>query len=1454
MQRINFKLLLVLMLGAVMAAGGVYLVRRFQLSRNAEGKRQLAQERLAEGKVAEAMDLLGQYVYMRPGDDEAFAEYSELMLGRALLPEATRKERERAFQFLEEAVRRRPEDDDLRLQLIDFEVRLGMAPTALEHVKVLEDRIAAKPEVTAAIPDMAERVQVLKATASVGINQYQEAAAILAKVIGYDLENRRFTEAADATTAPGDAYIMLASLLQDRMSAADDALAVLQRLVEKRDDDFRSWIALGKWHHGQGNLDDATQAVAKARQLAPDNADCVFIEYDLAVSRGDFAVAQAIAEQALERFPSDDRSYRILADVFLRSGAIERAEEILLDGAGKVPGRPALLIQLIEVLLQQRKLAEAAETIARTREVMGPMNPAVWLLESRLLLAEQRWVEAKTKLEQLRPLALGNAAFVRQVDIFLGQCHAKLAEFDAQLEVNQRVLSDDPTSVAARAGAAEAMMGIGRTDEALAEFEAIARGLSGEKLTSIPQVWYPLLQLRIARQAALPRQEQDWSGIDGLLAAIGENPLVPAAQVALLRAESLSQRGESKAARDLLATIANESADPAVWAAIVTLALRTDGLTEASKVIATVPASMKESAAMLVVEAQVAARQPPDVAKTAFAAIESRAAGLPVGDKLKVLELLASIQLATGNASDGERLWRETAALQPREIRPREAILDLAITSRDLEKAKAAMTEIASIAGPASPRAKVAEASVKILEAREILAKAAGSGGRPSDDLPDNVRQLLDDARGRLIEAGAERPGWIQIQLLSADVENLRGERSAAIDRLQRAVASGPVNPAVVRRLVAMLYAANRLAEAQQAMERLGDAGNAGLERISAEAELRAGKLDEAVAIAEQSVANDPQNHDALLWLGQLLLRSGRIERAGEVLEKASEIAPEVPEVWLAVFEYRRIASNPIGAEVALKKASELMEEPRRQLALAQGYEMLGRPDAAERCLRETVAGWPENLDAVGGLAMFEARRGRSTEAKNLLDRILAATGKDTAVKKAWARRMLAEMTASRGTYRQLEAAMAILRENRSAEGKAAPEDLDLEITLLARRPEPAACRQAIRLLEELAATQPLTATQRMLRIQLLERTGQWEDARNEWVALAAAPKTPPAQIAMLIEKLIEHGEASPARTWLRRLSQMSRDSAITIALEAKLALLENDRPKAVEFARKLMPGGVVPEDDPVQLAAVGKILEDLGFAKAADQVFEQYAKLSGDGILARIDFLGRHGRVDEALDLLDTHWEAMSLERALTIALRVASSQTDDASARKAAARLREKLDKAKEIDPGSFIIRMLDVELASLEGREAETVGLYRALLATKDLEPDQRAIVSNNLALHLAREETVEEALTLIDAAIEHLGAISDLLDTRGIVRLAAGDTAGAVTDLREAVLVPSAVKYLHLAVAEYAAGEERAARATLARATAVGIEGQRLTGADRERLDRLVTALSVQDEPQDASEDE
>ncbi|MGI9177295.1 MAG: hypothetical protein ACR2IT_05500, partial [Pirellulales bacterium] len=176
-------------------------------------------------------------------------------------------------------------------------------------------------------------------------------------------------------------------------------------------------------------------------------------------------------------------------------------------------------------------------------------------------------------------------------------------------------------------------------------------------------------------------------------------------------------------------------------------------------------------------------------------------------------------------------------------------------------------------------------------------------------------------------------------------------------------------------------------------------------------------------------------------------------------------------------------------------------------------------------------------------------------------------------------------------------------------------------------------------------------------------------------------------------------------------------------------------------------------------------------------------------------------------------------------------------------AKRLEPWFTKAKRVDPGSVVIQLLEAELFALEGRPGEAEKIYRALLASTEMDGMQKAIVSNNLAFHLAKSETAAEAKTLIEAAISELGPLPDLLDTRGMIRLAAGENREAVADFEEAILQPSDVKFLHLAWAQLQTGDQSAATASLEAGRRRGLEMSRLSAEDKERLSKLQDALGV-----------
>ena len=474
-------------------------------------------------------------------------------------------------------------------------------------------------------------------------------------------------------------------------------------MVEDQAEDVQAWLARSTWHRQHGDLAAAGADVDKAIELEPENVNCIFAGFELALARKDFEAAGVLAQRGRDTNPRDERAYRGLASVALQRGDLAEAEQVLLDGIEQLPGKASLLLMLADTLLQQNKLDEVGQAIARITELYGPSSPAVGLLEGRLLVAQGKWADAKNRLELVRPQVAGSPELVRQVDLYLGQCHAQLDEFDAQLDVNRRVLSEDPTSLAARAGTAAALASAGKPEESLVEFEAIAAALPAERLASVPQVWYPLLQLRMQQQAKRPVEQRDWSGVDSLLDTLQESTDVTPTQISLLRADVLVRKGEIESARELLEAASTEGG-PQVWAALVTLVLRSAGGDEAAKVLARVPADIAKTAAMLTVRAQVAARRWDSGGKDELAAVEKEVGDLGDEEAANVLATIATVNLNIGDTAAAEQAWREVAKRRPADIRAREAVLELVMNQGDLEKPKEAAAAVAKVAGPSSAR------------------------------------------------------------------------------------------------------------------------------------------------------------------------------------------------------------------------------------------------------------------------------------------------------------------------------------------------------------------------------------------------------------------------------------------------------------------------------------------------------------------------------------------------------------------------------------------------------------------------------------------------------------------------------------------------------------------------------------------------------------------------------
>src|SRR5262249_39085667 len=104
--------------------------------------------------------------------------------------------------------------------------------------------------------------------------------------------------------------------------------------------------------------------------------------------------------------------------------------------------------------------------------------------------------------------------------------------------------------------------------------------------------------------------------------------------------------------------------------------------------------------------------------------------------------------------------------------------------------------------------------------------------------------------------------------------------------------------------------------------------------------------------------------------------------------------------------------------------------------------------------------------------------------------------------------------------------------------------------------------------------------------------------------------------------------------------------------------------------------------------------------------------------------------------------------------------------------------------------------------------------------------------------------DEAVKLTDEAIQLFGPQSDVLDTRGIIYLAKGDTRQALADLTDAVItkVPKPLQFVHLAMAQTASNDDPAARKSLDRANALNFNPDDLSTLEKSRYEEMLKQLN------------
>jgi len=1394
MKRLNLRFLLILLaLTAVLSGSGLVA---YKIQRKRSVAALLVRARAAEkaGDRAKADGFYAHYLGFRPDDSEVLADYGVMLAGAADTPAA----RQKALLVLEQGLRRDPARSDIRREVI----RIAMDRTMQRYAQAREQI----ETLLAATPDDGE-LELQAARCLEGERRYPEAAGLYEKASAH-------------LPSQIDGYIRRAELLRTRLGKPAEAEKVLDRMVELNPDSHRAFLERGK-QRSLGGPGGADRDIARALQLAPDEVDVLAAAAELAIGKGDVDGARRLAARCLDLQPKEARFHELSFRIESRAGRTEEAEAILRRGVEIAPdaeGRIQLLMELAHLLIRRGNYPEADRAIERLGgEKVRPEY--VKLFTARVLVGKGQWREAAKVLDEIHPELSNTPDWAYEADLLLGQCCERLGEDDRRSAAYNRALALKPMGLPARLGLAETLSASGRVEEAISLYQ----NLEGE----VPQVRVKLARLLIRRNLQRPSERRDWAEVDRALVAAKEaSP--GSMEVQLLRAEAFADRGRFEESRgDLKAAAGRFPGRDEPWTALAELALKEGRREVASSVLDEAERTLGDRIGLRLARAEVHVARG---GKEAVAGLDRLAEGLdrlPEEARPPLLLALADAHRRLGDLPGARRIVGRLAEQSPDDLGVRLVSFELAYRSDDGAGMKADLDAIGDRD----------EVVAKLARARYLTWSATRPGKPGSVD-----RASLDEARRILGQAAARRPNWPPVVLTGAFVDDLEGDREAAVRGYLQAIELGERSPDIALRAIELLVGRSRYDQADEVVRKvLGGAGppnDPRIYRVAAEVALRVKDAPRALGYGTKAIANDTKSPGDRLWRGRLLWSAGKTAQAEADLRAAAASAgeAEAPEAWLTLVSYLAATGRLPQAEQAIDQARRKLPEPGKPLALARCFAALGRPEPAREQYRAALAAAPEDQATLRAASEVALVVGEFEDAKEYLRKLVSrqSTAPDDA---AQARRILGVLLAASGDRRQTRESLQVMGlvedglPYRPASDEST-EDLRAKAKVLAMRGGRQNRRAALDALVAIIGRGKPSPDDRFLLAQVLDMDGDWPKAREQMQLLMAESGESAPFLAFYVRGLLRHDDAGGAKPWLEKLEKLDPASFQAAELKARLAQSEG-RPDAAtkllnEFARA-RPGATL---------AVAGVLESLGRPVEAEELYRRFSSQDKrpEAGLPLAAFLGRRKRVREALDLCDLAWKAGRPELASQASVTVLyASMPGDETCQRVAGQMEDAIRRA----PEKAALRFGLANVQILQGKYQQAEAIFRRIYD----EDRENAASANNLAWLLAIQDgRASEAVTLVDRAIELSGPLPMLLDTRGVARIAVGQDDAAIDDLKEATSSgPTAERYFHLALAYLKVNRPKDAREALREANVLGLDEAKLHPRERKEYGRLLGEL-------------
>jgi tetratricopeptide (TPR) repeat protein len=714
------------------------------------------------------------------------------------------------------------------------------------------------------------------------------------------------------------------------------------------------------------------------------------------------------------------------------------------------------------------------------------------------------------------------------------------------------------------------------------------------------------------------------------------------------------------------------------------------------------------------------------------------------------------------------------------------------------------------------------------------------------------TNEELQQARQLLNQAIKQRPTWSELHVASGQLYLvLEKDADKALASFDEALKFGASNLNAIALQVRLLAERGRLAEARKRMDRIqpNSLWSAVLDRTAADVLVKVNEPDKALAEAEKVAKSRAQDPATQVWYADIATQAQKPEIAETALKKAVELNPSDPDVWTRLVSIYLTLKRPIDVERTLREAHLALDEEFLPLLTAKYYELQTYWQQAEDIYLSAYAGRENEVPVARRLAEFyltwsnnnEANRGK---ASIYLNKILRAAYEGKLPKNdpsaLWARRQAAKLLATTREYGDSIKAERLLMSAINSES-ATPEDKEQLIDILSLRNDPGSRSRVVAMLREIKQQRGLSPERELHLGHMLNEIDQWQESKKQMDdAIGRYPDHLGLKTAFA-SMLIGRKEFNEANALISRIATAPENASTVGELRLRLAAAQGNKDEVRQVLTGMTPDLRVVNEQQLNFVRSLVVLADsVGDHEYALKLMQEYARRAPGNELELARLTALYGNIDEGLQMLQGVFDAR-MDDVITVALEVLRKRRNEAPEKLDAA-VSRMVRAALRDDPESARRLVFEAEMLEVQDKFEESIAAYNKLLARDDVPKLVRATALNNLAFILAlqskKPEDLDLALRSVNQAIEIIGPISDILDTRALVYLAGNQYAEAVEDMKLSVMVaPTPSKYYHLAAAQLGAGNQEAAKAAWERAEAEGIAPDKVSQLERDELEEF-----------------